>query len=69
MFGDGGSVEARLGQMKRDRSILDRVSADLSGLQQRLGPGDRATITGYLDALRDVEQRIQKAERDRKSVV
>ncbi len=62
MFGDGGSVEARLGQMKRDRSILDRVSADLAGLQKRLGPGDRATISGYLDAVRDVERRIQKAE-------
>lgn len=63
MFGDGGSVDARLSQMKRDRSILDRVSRDLSSLQGRLGPGDRATITGYLDAVRDVEQRIQKAER------
>lgn len=63
MFGDGGSVEARLGQMKRDRSILDRVTADLAGLRQRLGPGDRVTVEGYLDAVRDVEQRIQKAAR------
>jgi hypothetical protein len=63
MFGDGGSVEARLAQMKRDRSILDRVSDDLASLSRQLGAGDRATVTGYLDALRDVEQRIQKAER------
>ncbi len=63
MFGDGGSVSARLDQMKRDRSILDRVSSDLSALQKRLGPGDRAAVAGYLDAVRDVEQRIQKAEK------
>jgi hypothetical protein len=62
MFGDGGTVSARLEQMRKDRSILDRVSGDLSALQSRLGPGDRATIGGYLDAVRDVEQRIQKAE-------
>ena len=63
MFGDGGSVSARLDQMKRDRSILDRVSSDLAALQKRLGPGDRAAVAGYLDAVRDVEQRIQKAEK------
>jgi len=63
LFGDGGSVSARQAQMKKDRSILDRVSADLAGLQKKVGASDRATISGYLDAVRDVEQRIRKAER------
>lgn len=63
MFGDGGNIAARMDQLRKDRSILDRVSEDLASLQKKLGPGDRATIGGYLDAVRDVEQRIQKAEK------
>jgi hypothetical protein len=38
--------------------------ADLSRLQKALGPSDRARVGEYLEAVRDVERRIQKAERD-----
>ncbi|MBM3779116.1 MAG: DUF1552 domain-containing protein [Acidimicrobiia bacterium] len=64
LFGDGGTTEQRLGQMRRDRSILDFVGEDLARLQKGLGAGDRKTVDEYLDALRDVESRIQKAERN-----
>lgn len=63
LFGDGGSVTARLAQMKQDRSILDWVSDEMTDLKTQLGYADRNTLGEYLDALRDVEQRIQKAER------
>jgi hypothetical protein len=63
MFGDGGSVTARVRQMQKDRSILDSLTSDLGRLQGQLGAGDRHTVNGYLDAVRDVETRIQKAER------
>ena len=62
MFGDGGSASARLMQMRKDRSILDAVAEDFARLQKRLGAGDRHTVNGYLEAVRDVERRIQIAE-------
>jgi hypothetical protein len=62
MFGDGGNVNARLEQMRKDRSILDSVSESFTRLSKRLGPGDRRTVNDYMEAVREVEQRIQKAE-------
>ena len=62
MFGDGSSPEARRRQMRRGRSILDWVSADMNRLVRTLGPADRTVVTEYLDAVREVEGRIQMAE-------
>ena len=63
MFGDGGSVAARVADMRRDRSILDAVAGRLGHLRSRLGAGDRGRVDDYLDTVREVEQRIQRAER------
>ncbi|MEE2637422.1 MAG: DUF1552 domain-containing protein, partial [Acidobacteriota bacterium] len=63
MFGDGGSVAARVADMRTDRSILDAVGDRWGQLKGRLGSGDRARVDEYLDTVRDVEQRIQRAER------
>ena len=64
MFGTAASTEpeARLARIRRDRSILDSVSEKAASLQVRLAPGDRVKLTEYLDAVRDVERRIRKAE-------
>ena len=62
LFGEGGTPEERLDRMKKKRSLLDRVNQDLARLQRSLGPGDRARIAEYLDAVREVERRIQTAE-------
>ncbi len=62
LFGDGGSVAARLTQMQTDRSILDSVSDSLTRLERRLGLRDRATVDEYLDSVREIERRIQRAE-------
>ncbi|HVY32928.1 MAG TPA: DUF1552 domain-containing protein [Caulobacteraceae bacterium] len=64
LFGDAGSTQsaARTAHMRRDRSILDFVTAQAAVLQQRLGPGDRSRLAEYLDGVRDIEVRIQKAE-------
>jgi uncharacterized protein DUF1552 len=64
LFGDGGSVSARLEQMKKDRSILDSVTESFERLEKRLGLGDRRTVTDYLDSVREVERRIQKEEQN-----
>jgi hypothetical protein len=47
---------------RQDRSILDFVREDAARLGLRLGAGDRVKLTQYLDAVREVERRIQKAE-------
>jgi hypothetical protein len=62
LFGDGGSVSARLAQMQKDRSILDSVMDSVSRLEKRLGVSDRNVMGDYLDSVRDVESRIQRAE-------
>ena len=60
LFGDGGSVEARLAQMKADRSILDSVTDSINQLERKLGPSDRVMMEEYLDAVREIERRIQR---------
>jgi hypothetical protein len=62
LFGDGGSVEARLAQMQTDRSILDSVTESIDRLERRLGLRDRSSVEEYLDAVREIERRIQRAE-------
>ena len=49
-------------RLRRDRSILDAVGGELKGLELILGPGDQIKLDEYLDALRDIERRIQMAE-------
>lgn len=63
MFGDGGSVSARLADMRTDRSILDAVTDRLGQLKRQLPVADQLRVGEYLDTVREVEQRIQRAER------
>jgi Protein of unknown function (DUF1552) len=67
LFGDTNSTDpsARLARIQQDRSILDSVTKELTSLQSSLGQNDRAKLTDYLDAVRDIERRIQKAEEQR----
>ena len=69
MFGDGGSPEERRAQMQEDRSILDWVTADIAHLQKKLGPTDRSSVNEYLDSVREVERRLQMAERQQSETV
>jgi hypothetical protein len=62
MFGDGTTAEARDAQRKINRSVLDSVTKEIAGLQRRIGPGDRIRLTEYLDAVREVERRIERTE-------
>ncbi len=62
MFGEGGTAPQRLAEMRRDRSIIDSAADEIAGLQKTLGPRDRSRIAEYVDAVRDIERRIQKAE-------
>jgi len=64
LFGDGVSTDraARLSRIAEDRSILDSLTQDVARLSHRLGARDRSKLGEYLEAIRDVERRIQRAE-------
>jgi hypothetical protein len=63
MFGRPGTRAQRLERMQEDRSILDSVRDDVSDLQKRLGSKDRARLSEYLDHVREIEERIQRTEK------
>ena len=62
LFGDGGTPEQRQAELRTNKSILDWVLEDMASLQQRLGTSDRNRVSEYLDTVREVERRIQRAE-------
>lgn len=62
LFGDGGSAADRRAELRKSSSLLDWVREDIARLQRKLGPSDRTKVTNYLDSVREVERRIQKAE-------
>lgn len=63
LFGEGGTAAERMARLKQDRSVLDLAREDMSRIKRRLGIKDRSTVDDYLTAVRDVEQRIQRAEK------
>ena len=63
MFGRPGTRAQRLARMQENRSILDSVREDVADLEKKLGTKDRARLNDYLDNVREIEQRIQKAEK------
>jgi hypothetical protein len=62
LFGDGGTDAARRRLLRDDSSILDAIVAEARALQSRLGAHDRAKVGDYLDDVREIERRIQRAE-------
>ena len=62
LFGDGGTTAERRASLKRNGSLLDSLTHELTLLQNTLGPGDRNKVDQYLNSIREVERRIQQAE-------
>nr|ACO70931.1 signal peptide [uncultured Verrucomicrobiota bacterium] len=62
LFGEGGSKAERSAALKQRASLLDFVKDDMSRLSRTLGPEDRQRVDHYLESVREVERRIQKAE-------
>jgi hypothetical protein len=63
LFGDGGTAAERLAHIRKTGSILDSIAQEVSRLASTLGGGDRGKLAEYLDSVRDIEQRIQNAEK------
>ena len=65
LFGDGDNVDqsSRLASLRRRSSLLDFVMEDAARMSRSIGHDDKQKMAEYLDAVRDVEQRIQLAEK------
>jgi hypothetical protein len=64
LFGDSGTTDpdVRRARMKKDASLLDSVTDRARALSRALGADDRTKLSQYLEAVRDIERRIQLAE-------
>ena len=63
LFGDGATAEERLARRRDDRSVLDGVMEKVDRLNKNLGAADRARLADFLDDIREIERRIQNAEK------
>ena len=64
MFGRPGTRIQRLARMQENRSILDSVREDIADLEKKLGTKDRSRLNDYLDNVREIEQRIERSEKN-----
>ena len=65
LFGDGGTSAARLAQARENRSILDSVNGELgAAAADRSVPAIARRSSDYVDSVREVERRIQSAEKN-----
>jgi hypothetical protein len=60
MFGQGDTAEERQALLAESGSVLDYVMESSASLQRKLGASDRTSLNDYLDAVREVERRVQK---------
>ncbi|MDQ3622089.1 MAG: DUF1552 domain-containing protein [Verrucomicrobiota bacterium] len=66
LFGSGQGAERQKSfelRQARQKSILDFVLDDARGLQQQLGRNDQHKLDEYLTGVREIERRIERAER------
>jgi hypothetical protein len=63
MFGRPGTSAQRKARMATDRSILDSLEEEVGGLKLGLGKRDTTRLNDFLDNVREIESRIQKAEK------
>jgi hypothetical protein len=62
LFGDGATTAERRAALRNRASLLDSVMEEFTRLNNQLGAADRARVAQYLDTIREVERRIQRAE-------
>ena len=62
LFGIGATDGERRARREESRSLLDSVMEQVATLQNDLPPGDRRRLSQYLDDVREIERRIQRAE-------
>jgi hypothetical protein len=61
LFGDGSTDAERRARRQQSVSLLDSVLGEASALQRKLPGADRARVDQYLNDVREIERRIEKA--------
>ena len=61
LFGQGDSASERSFNARQTSSLLDMISSEANSLEGTLGPRDRATLSDYLESVREVERRVHNA--------
>ncbi len=59
----GGDAKAAAMRKAQQKSILDFVLDDAKGLQRRISTSDNRKLDEYLASVRDIEERVEKAEK------
>jgi len=61
LFGEGDTPQERASISRQTNSLLDLILDDTRSLQRDLGSNDKAVLDGYLESVREIERRTQKA--------
>jgi len=61
LFGEGDTPEERTAILSQQASLLDMVAESTRDLQKELGAEDKVILEGYLDTVREIERRVQRA--------
>src|SRR5262249_21008950 len=61
MFGQGGTPQQRVARRREDQSILDAIQSEAKALQLNLGTQDKNTLNEYMENVREIERRIERA--------
>jgi hypothetical protein len=69
LFGGTGTPAERRLRRQQNASILDSIREDAKDLERGLGPRDRSRLNEYLEDVREIEQRIQRAEKQNTSSI
>jgi hypothetical protein len=69
LFGDGSTDAQRTARRQQSISLLDSVLNQVAGLQKELPAADRSRLNQYLEEVREIERRIEKAAKQTKSDV
>jgi hypothetical protein len=69
LFGDGSTDAQRKARRQQSISLLDSVMNQVAGLQKELPAADRSRLSQYLEEVREIERRIEKASKKAKSNV
>ena len=69
LFGDGSTDAQRKARREQSISLLDSVSNQVASLQKELPAADRTRLSQYLEEVREIERRIDKAAKQTKTDV
>lgn len=62
LFGDGSTDAERRARRQQSLGLLDSVLGEVPSLQRKLPAGDRNRLDQYLNDVREIERRIEKAD-------